>query len=122
MVQVGKETDWEAAAASFQYLVALKSDGSLWKWDVWDGRDVYQMAPSKSSPWKSPSEIANTTPKRLGIHNDWVAVTKDWDGLISLAADGSLWYWPDKVVFEDSSLLKISPKPELLSNIFEPPK
>jgi hypothetical protein len=117
MVQVGRETDWTTVAATFENIVALKSDGSLWKWDRWD---AYQMAPFRGSPWKTPSEIANTTPKRLGIHNDWVAVTTESAGLVSLAADGSLWYWPDKVVFEDSNLLKISPKPELLSNIFDP--
>jgi hypothetical protein len=61
----------------------------------------------------------------LGIHSDWVAVADDRDGVISLAADGSLWYWPDKGVFESSKnllMLKPSRKPELLANIFDPTK
>jgi ABC-type transport system involved in multi-copper enzyme maturation permease subunit len=119
MVQVGKGKDWEAVAASGHSLVALKSDGTLWKWDV------YRMAPSEVSAWnwerESPSVIANATPTRLGIHKDWVAVAKDWHGVVSLAADGSLWFWPDKSAFEYSSLLKLSRKPELLANIFGPP-
>src|SRR5664280_874849 len=47
MVQVGRETNWEATAASFQHLVALKSDGSLWKWDL------YRGTPSKGRAWDS---------------------------------------------------------------------
>ena len=122
MVQVGRENDWEAVAASVHCLVALKSDGSLWKWDL------SRLVSHKDSPWnwdwelESPSVIANTTPTRLGIHNDWVGLGGDSYGFISLAADGSLWYWPDEVAFEYSSLLKISPKPELLANIFDPTK
>ena len=116
MVQVGREMDWEATAAGFQRLVALKSDGSLWKWDA------LRTVPSNGSRWQSPSVIANTTPTRLGIHSDWVAVAKDWEGMISLAADGSLWYWPDERYFEDSSLLKISGRPQFLANIFAPVK
>jgi hypothetical protein len=120
MVQMGRENDWEAVAASVHCLVALKSDGSLWKWDL------SRLVSHKDSPqdwdWEleSPSVIANSTPTRLGIHNDWVALVKEWGGAVSLAADGSLWYWPDEVAFEDSSLLKISGKPQLLANIFSP--
>ncbi len=123
MVQVGRETDWAATAASIQCLVALKSDGSLWKWDVFWKWDMYRMVTSKGSPWKSPSVIANTTPTRLGIHNDWVAVAKHRDGVIPLAADGSLWYWPDKDSLEEPTpLLRPPRKPQLLANIFGPSK
>lgn len=119
MVQVGRETDWTTVVAPVENIVALKSDGSLWKWGA------YRTVPSNGSPWQSPSVIASTTPTRLGLHNDWVGLVGESYGFTSLAADGSLWYWPDKywpdeVAFEYSSLLKISPKPELLANIFDP--
>ena len=32
-LQVGKETNWLAVAVNWNYMVALKSDGSLWKWN-----------------------------------------------------------------------------------------
>jgi alpha-tubulin suppressor-like RCC1 family protein len=121
MVQVGRETNWEATARSFQHLVALKSDGSLWKWDL------YRGIPSKGRAWdsirQSARAIANAAPTRLGIKNDWVAVAKHEEGVIPLAADGSLWYWPDKeFIGEPTPLLRPPRKPQLLANIFGPSK
>ncbi len=75
-----------------------------------------------------------TTPVRLGIHSDWISVISVDSGVISLAADGSLWYWP----LENPNrfglaigmrgyttgdpprepLLNMSGKPQFLGNIF----
>jgi ABC-type transport system involved in multi-copper enzyme maturation permease subunit len=97
-LQVGKETNWLAVAVTWRCMVALKSDGSLWKWNF---------------SQNSTAEVAKIPPTRLGIHNDWVGLTGTWNGVVSLAADGSLWLWRDR-----SILLKPPKQPEFLGNIF----
>jgi ABC-type transport system involved in multi-copper enzyme maturation permease subunit len=102
-LQVGKETNWVAVTVTWPCMVALKSDGSLWKWDF---------------PQNSTAEVAKTPPTRLGIHNDWVGLTVTWYGAISLAADGSLWLWPVTGPGYYEALLKPPKQPQLLGNVF----
>jgi ABC-type transport system involved in multi-copper enzyme maturation permease subunit len=101
--QRGKETNWISVASSGWSAgeVALKSDGTLWQID------------SKSGDlWTSP-------PIRLGIHDDWVAIAGIQIGVVSLAADGSLWLWPERRHYEyQRTLLKLPKQPQFLGNIF----
>ena len=109
-VQVGMETNWTAVALNWQRMIALKSDGSLWQWHFihpWDVDSSEQLI-----------RVAQEAPTRLGIHNDWVAITSDWDDVIALAADGSLWLWPDREQYEQQTLLKLPKQPEFLGNVF----
>ena len=114
-VQIGNETNWLAAADCWPTLVALKNDGSLWKWD-------YRFE-SKTLTWQ-----------KLGIHSDWVAIQGSYNGIMSLAADGSLWHWQfvpfynyyyggnAKRYLLGVSLFPTPPrKPEFLGNIFGKP-
>jgi ABC-type transport system involved in multi-copper enzyme maturation permease subunit len=100
-LQAGMETNWVTVAGGWNGLVSLKSDGSLWKWNL---------------PNQPVKEIANISPIRLGIHNDWVGLVDTWPGTVTLAADGSLWLWPGERF--DMALMKPSKQPELLGNIF----
>jgi ABC-type transport system involved in multi-copper enzyme maturation permease subunit len=112
-LQVGKENDWRAVAVNDSRMVALKSDGSLWQWRF-------------STTWNMTSEQFNMAiqsalqrpPVRLGIHNDWIALANTWGDMIALAADGSLWLWPDRDQHEQSTLLKLPKQPEWLGNVF----
>ena len=61
---------------------------------------------------------AQTPPARLGIHNDWVAIASTWQNVIALAADGSLWLWPNSIEYEQETLLKLPKQPEFLGNVF----
>jgi hypothetical protein len=55
---------------------------------------------------------------RLGLHHDWVALTQTRDGIVSLAADGSLWLWRDNAYHDvRHRLIPPSAKPVLLGNI-----
>ena len=103
--QSGTETNWVSAAVTWDYrMVALKSDGTLWQWGM--------NNPAFSFDFKSP-------PTRLGIHNDWVAIVGTGNGVVSLAADGSLWYWPDRSLYTWSQpLLKLPKQPQFLGNVF----
>ncbi|MGA2871535.1 MAG: hypothetical protein ABSF34_20525, partial [Verrucomicrobiota bacterium] len=60
-------------------------------------------------------------PTRLGIHDDWIAITGADNGIISLAADGSLWFWPDQTSYKygyQPTLLRLSKQPQFLGNVF----
>ncbi len=112
-MRVGMDTNWTAVTLNWQKMVALKSDGSLWQWRF-------------SHPWNmSEGELsvvlqkaAQQRPTRLGIHNDWVAITSTWQDVIVLAADGSLWLWPDREQYEQDTLLKLPKQPQPLGNVF----
>ena len=102
--QVGMETNWLAVAMAPYCMVALKSDGSLWRW-IWH------------FPQDSMADVANIPPTRMGIHNDWVGLTGTWNGVVSLAADGSLWLWPDTSDM-NGALFKAPRQLEFLGNVF----
>jgi hypothetical protein len=99
-LQVGKETNWVDVVVTWNCRVALKADGTLWKWTIPD----------------STAEVATSQPTRLSSHNDWVSLTSSWGGVVSLAADGSLWYWPSTGYYP-GVLLKAPNQPQLLGNI-----
>jgi len=109
--QVGNATDWRAVALSHGQLVALKPDGSLWQWRFANRWDLSQA---------QLQLITQNRPLRLGIHHDWVDLIGTWDGVIALAADGGLWLWPDRDVYEQYTLLKLPKQPKQISNIFDP--
>jgi hypothetical protein len=80
--------------------------------------DEYQRAAERA--------LMNTVPVRLGTHSDWIAVAGGFNSLISLAADGSMWYWPLESFGGDTglgipALLDVSHKPQYLGNIFNLP-
>jgi len=89
-------------ALSGRWMVALKSDGSLWVW--------------KGAAPESVTNMVQIQPTRLGIHNDWVDIGSTFDGIVSLAADGSLWFWPKGEYF-DEALIKPPKQPEFLGNV-----
>ena len=111
-MQIGKETNWTAVALTWQRAVALKSDGSLWQWHF--------SHPLEASP-EQLILAAQSPPTRLGIHDDWVAIANTWEDVIALAADGSLWLWPNREQSEQLTLLKLPKRPEFLGNVFSNP-
>jgi ABC-type transport system involved in multi-copper enzyme maturation permease subunit len=113
LVQIGKDSDWAELAASWTRLVARKTDGSLWTWNV------------QGNYFWEPFEVLHQPPVRLGTHSDWVALGVVGPDIISLAADGNLWSWPDSrpvAIFGENSdlFLAASRKPAKIENIFDP--
>ncbi len=127
-LQFGNSTNWMAVAGHRDKVVTLKDDGTLWLWNF------YRDNSRGWWPERNESEMLDRIPVRLGTHADWLAITSAEGGIISLAADGSLWYWPLENPgdfasyvrqFWDSRsqtyfypLLDISRKPQLLGNVF----
>jgi alpha-tubulin suppressor-like RCC1 family protein len=109
---VGGEANWLAVQLHFNWLVALKRDGTLWKWNLPTSRD-----------WNSPETAASYAaiykqpPVQLGVHDDWVALGGNWNCMISLAADGSLWAWPGTDGYE-FALMKPPKQPQLLDRVY----
>ncbi|MDB6068595.1 MAG: hypothetical protein JWR26_4803 [Pedosphaera sp.] len=103
-IQFGTSTNWVSLAAANQVLVALKSDGTLWKWDF-----------RFRSWWLDGIWPFSQPPKRLGIHSDWVALGESSQRIVSIAADGSLWHWAAYDTYD--TLLAPSRKPIKLANL-----
>jgi hypothetical protein len=126
-LQLGTETNWvDMIPVTWNKVVTLKSDGSLWLWDF-RNRLFYRESGAEAAEEK---RILNTVPRRLGTHSDWVTMVRCSGGdMITLAADGSLWFWPLHSVNPDdygkdarsqpAPLLAHSAKPQLLGNVFD---
>ena len=129
--QFGTANSWLAVAGRGQHVVTLKDDGTLWVWN---------FSHDDRHGWNYPQDeqkMLAVKPVPLGTHADWVAITAAPGGIVSLAADGSLWYWPLETAQRFSSdfsngiywdennqnyfepLLDITRKPQRLGNIFE---
>ncbi|HEX9047608.1 MAG TPA: hypothetical protein VF988_11320 [Verrucomicrobiae bacterium] len=98
------ETNWVAVTLTSFQMIALKSDGTLWKWEL--SGDLEADFPPK------------VPPVRLGIHHDWVALGKSWHTTLALAADGSLWVWPATGDYTHA-LMKAPKQPKYIANIFQ---
>jgi hypothetical protein len=114
--QIGSETNWSATAFGGNANgLALKSDGTLWKWNP----DYRQRA--NDDPGFA---LRQSMGKRFSEHDDWVAVAAWWEGNIALAADGNLWFWPTVAIpimidpFQIPALRAPSRRPQLLGNVF----
>ena len=109
-VQVGSQTNWVSAVASWRTLTALRTDGTISQWDfpaIWGNS-------SQPNEWL---DHVQDHPYRIGIHNDWVALTGSAENIIVLAADGSLWYWPNR--YNPGDLLAPPKQPEYLGNVLD---
>jgi alpha-tubulin suppressor-like RCC1 family protein len=113
-VQIGADKDWASVAGDFDILVGLKTDGSLWEWSLVP--QFYERMSLNDS-----LSLRHFPPTRLGIHKDWLAVDSTLHGVVSLAADGSLWHWQalGSTYPLDQPLLTASRKPARIENILD---
>jgi ABC-type transport system involved in multi-copper enzyme maturation permease subunit len=125
LVQIGKDSNWVAVIGGMQ-LLALKTDGSIWKWSLYrasrDGEGREQAEPPAAN-------FLVKTPLRLGKHRDWVAPGYWGYENVALAADGALWYWPATDWparyyngAEPDRWLASSRRPAIIENIFGAPE
>jgi hypothetical protein len=97
-VRVGEDSDWVDVEGAFNFHAALKRDGTF-----------LQSNTSRPSYWR-------TTVLKPSKHSDWVAIATDWRRAATLAADGTLCYWPDSNA--ESYLLGPTRRPAWVGNIF----
>lgn len=101
--QLGQNAKWKVAAfAGWDTIVAIRNDGTLWKWQpAWN-------------LFNNPDLIK---PVQLGNHSDWITVpSMPFYGAFALADDGSLWDWNEP---SEHRWLAPSRKPVFVGNIFE---
>lgn len=90
-VQVGNDNDWISASAGSRHVIALKNDGSLWAW----GYNYYGQLGNGSVSGYSQ---ASPDPQRIGIDNNWTAISAGYNHNLALKADGTLWAWGENSV------------------------
>jgi len=123
-VRLGKDNDWTSLAGDNGRFMARKADGSLWQWyldnHTWTDRYSELLA------IEALQDLAKTAPTRVGDHDDWLAVADhEWpQGIVALAADGSLWHWWDRdFLYEGYSYpghnMRPPRKPSFIANIFD---
>jgi hypothetical protein len=101
---LGKGTKWKAAvSANWGEIMAIRSDGTLWEWNVPDLKIL------------NFKQFVQPQPVQLGTHSDWIAVLPGLQGL-ALASDGSLWAWDRPSMYP---WLAPSRKPAYMGNILE---
>jgi ABC-type transport system involved in multi-copper enzyme maturation permease subunit len=114
--QIGQTTNWQAMAVNGDAIMTLKADGTLWKWD-------FSQSDYRGRPVETP-DLKSISPAHVSTHSDWVAIGAMMGGIVSLAADGSLWLWcfePERNYYgggEHPPLLGASRRPIFLGNIF----
>ena len=80
--------NWLAVSGSWQGLLGVKTDGTLW---LQRSRDFYH--------WPLPRLV------QLGRRTDWIAVKADWETDLALAKDSTLCRFGDRSARRELSLL-----------------
>jgi alpha-tubulin suppressor-like RCC1 family protein len=96
--RIGSDSKWKAVAFANNFLIALRRDGTLWRWRV---SEVF--APVAHSD----------KPTQVGNYSHWIVL--DDMGAVSLAADGTIWGWDHPSRYK---WLAPSRRPVYLGNIF----
>ena len=81
-VKIGNDRDWKTVAAGRDHSMAIKTDGSLWVWGLFDSKNN----------WADPAEVQSSIPVEVG-GNDWKAISGGYSYNTAIKTDGSLWIW-----------------------------
>ena len=82
--QIGTDSDWSQLSVSFDHVIALKSNGSLWGW----GKNNYGQLGTGTI-------VSENSPIQIGSDNDWVLITTGTHCSAALKSNGTLWSWGD---------------------------
>jgi len=80
---IGVRNDWSEVSALGDYVLALKSDGTLWSWREANPDEDNGAAEGQS------------TPVRVGRDSNWLHVASGGRHAAAIRTDGTLWTWGD---------------------------
>jgi trimeric autotransporter adhesin len=83
--QIGSANNWKDIAVGHYYVLALKTDGTLWAW----GGNIWGQLGIGTS---GDSELRNT-PTQVGTSNDWKNIATGNGHSLAIKTNGTLWAW-----------------------------
>ena len=91
LTQIGFDNDWKDISVGWNFVIAIKNDGTLWSWGAnWAGQLGRGF---RSTGWHD--DESTYAPEQVGDNNDWKMTSSgNWHSL-GLKNDGTLWSWGD---------------------------
>ncbi len=80
--RVGTATDWVNVAVGDFYVIALKSNGTLWAW----GRNNYGQLGDGTT-------VDKNVPVQIGTATDWKIISPGSQHTFAIKTNGTLWAW-----------------------------
>lgn len=83
-VQIGADTDWAVVSGGGQYVVAIKTDGTMWSW----GENSFGRLGLNLNPI-----VDRSSPVQIGSDTNWSKVSAGANNCFAVKTDGTLWAW-----------------------------
>jgi alpha-tubulin suppressor-like RCC1 family protein len=81
--RIGKDSDWQKVASDCFFILAIKTNGTLWGWGNNGQGQIVQP----------PSIKFIATPAQIGVETNWADISVGAGHCLALKRDGSLWAW-----------------------------
>lgn len=81
-IQIGTENNWKDVAVGSNYIIAIKTDGTLWSW----GGNYYGQLGDGTN-------TNRTSPTQIGTETTWQKIFTSDLSSFAIKNDGSLWSW-----------------------------
>src|SRR5690554_4739537 len=100
--QITTANNWVEVSTTDNFVLALKSNGTIW---AWGQNDNYQLGNSPASP-------EQLYPLQVGTDTDWVEISAGTHRTaFAIKADGTIWGWgsnPSSIIVSGSSTYSVS--------------
>jgi len=93
--RIGTDSDWASVSAGEGSLMAIKTNGTLWRFAHANGGRSVDADPDETTetPAQPATPSAVPVPQQLGTDADWVQVSTARSHTLGVRSDGSLWGW-----------------------------
>ncbi len=75
-------TNWASVSAGVNYVVAIKTDGTLWAWGA-----------NTNGQLGDGTKIDKSNPVQIGTETNWASVACGQSHTLAIKTDGTLWAW-----------------------------